>query len=66
VGAWANVAVTAGRAGLLEEAKAGAKQVLSLSPGYTIALRLSNSVFRDQWVNDIFVQGLRAAGVPEG
>ncbi len=66
VGAWANTAVIAGIAGLQPEAEAAAKQVLALSPGYTIALRLSNSVFRDQWVNDIFVRGLRAAGIPEG
>ena len=66
VGAWANIAVIAGNSGIRDEAQAAARQVLALSPGYTIALRLSNSVFRDKWVNDIFVKGLRAAGIPEG
>lgn len=56
VGAWANIAVTAGQSGLQNEAQAAAKQVLELSPGYTIALRLSNSVFRDKWVNDILCE----------
>ena len=41
------------------------KQVLALSPSYAVAPRIANSFFRDKWVDDIFVQGLRAAGVPE-
>jgi hypothetical protein len=31
-----------------------------------IVLRIANSLFRDQSVDETFVQDLRAAGVPEG
>ena len=66
VGAWATIAAVAAHAGQLQEAEAAVKQALALAPGYTIALRTANTAFRDKWVNDIFVQGLRAAGMPEG
>jgi adenylate cyclase len=65
IGPWSNIAVAAVNAGQQHEAEAAVKQMLALSPGYTVALRIANSLFRDQWVNDIIVRGLRAAGLPE-
>jgi adenylate cyclase len=62
---WTNIAVSAVRSGQQKEAEAAVKQVLALSPGFTMALRNANAVFRDKWVNDIYSEGLRAAGLPE-
>jgi len=63
---YTSIAVAAVRTGQQQEAEAAVKQVLTFSPGYTIALRTENSFFRDKWVTDIFSDGLRAAGLPEG
>ena len=65
IGPWTSIAVAAIRTGQPQEAQAAVKQVLTLSPGYTIALRNANSFFRDKWVADIVEEGLRAAGMPE-
>jgi adenylate cyclase len=61
-----NIAIAAANLGKQQEANAAVKQLLTLSPGFTLALRRANSLFRDKSVEDIFVEGLRAAGVPEG
>ena len=66
VGAWSQTAVAAVYGGHREEATAAARQLLAVSPNYTIAIRSSNSGFRDKWLNERYVQGLRLAGVPEG
>ena len=63
---WTNIAIAAANLGKQQEAQAAVKQLLTLSPGFTLALRTANSLFRDKSVEDIFVEGLRAAGVPEG
>jgi len=53
VHAWTSIAVSAVPVGRQEEAEA-------------IVLRIANSLFRDESVDETFVQDLRAAGVPEG
>jgi adenylate cyclase len=63
---WANIAVPAAYLGRQEEAEAAVKQALKLAPGYTLALRIANSLYRNPADNEIFVEGLRRAGVPEG
>jgi adenylate cyclase len=63
---WTSIAVASVRIGQQQEAEAAVKQVLALSPGFTVALRNANSYFRDKWVADIYSEGLRAAGLPEG
>ena len=65
VGPWTSIAVAAANLGKQQEADAAVKQLLTLSPGFTLALRRANSLFRDKSVEDIFVEGMRAAGVPE-
>lgn len=65
IGPWTITAVAAVHVGQQQEAEAAVKQMLALSPGYTIAFRITNSIFRDKWVDDIFIEGLRAAGLPE-
>jgi adenylate cyclase len=65
IGAWVNIAVASACLGRQDEAETAAKQILALSPGYSIELRMANSLFRDEWVNDVWVAGLRKAGVPE-
>jgi hypothetical protein len=66
VSAWTFTAVAAAHGVHQAEANAAVKQILALSPTYTIALRSSNSVHRDKWVDERFQQGLRLAGLPEG
>jgi adenylate cyclase len=66
IGPWSQIAISAAYAGQQQEAEAAVKHVLALSPGYTVALRTANSNFRDKSIDDIFVQGLRRAGMPEG
>jgi adenylate cyclase len=63
---WTNIAIAAAKLGKQQESQAAVQKLLTLSPGFTLALRAANSLFRDKSVEDIFVEGLRAAGVPEG
>lgn len=41
-------------------------EILEIMPGYSLATRLAASSFRDQWVEDKIMHGLRLAGLPEG
>src|SRR5665213_219780 len=66
VGSWSQIAVAAAHGGHQEEANAAAKRLLALSPNYTIALRSSNSGYRDRWLDERYEKGLRLAGIPEG
>ena len=63
---WTSIAVAAAYLGQQDEAEAAVVQLLAISPSFTIALRLANSLYRDKSAEEIFVQGLRRAGVPEG
>ena len=59
-------AATAFHAGQQQEAEAAVRQALILVPGYTIAWRIANTPFRDNAISEVFAQGLRAAGLPDG
>jgi adenylate cyclase len=62
---WSMLAASLALAGRQGEASAAVRQVLAVSPTYSIALRAANSPFRDQWVNERIEQALRLAGLPE-
>jgi adenylate cyclase len=53
-------------AGREEEARAEAAELLRRNPGYTRILMRANNPFRYEWMADLFLGGLRRAGVPTG
>jgi adenylate cyclase len=63
VSAWSAVAVASVNVGNPQEAQEAAQRILLLSPTYSIRAR--KSPFRDKWVDEIIVGGLRNAGLPE-
>jgi TolB-like protein len=53
-------------AGREEDARAQAAEFLRLNPGYTRVLMRANYPFRYDWMAELFLGGLRKAGVPTG
>lgn len=51
-------------AGLAEEAGAHAAELLRRDARYTMVLTGANSPFRHPWMAELFLSGLRQAGVP--
>jgi adenylate cyclase len=63
LGSWSSVAVAAANLGYKKEAEEAVRQILTLSPAYSIARR--PNLFRDLKSDEIFSDGLRKAGLPE-
>lgn len=51
-------------AGMIEAANTAATELLQVQPGYSLA-SASASRFRHPWMLDLYVDGLRKAGIPE-
>jgi TolB-like protein/Tfp pilus assembly protein PilF len=51
-------------AGREQEARAQAAELLWRNPGYTRVLAPPNNPFRDAWMAELFLRGLKQAGVP--
>ena len=49
-----------------EEARAQAAELLRRNPGYIRVLTRANDPFRHKWMADLFLGGLRQAGIPTG
>ena len=47
-----------------EEARAQAAELMRRNPRYTQLLSLANNPFRHKWMAELFLEGLRRAGVP--
>ena len=63
LGTWVSVAVAAANLGYKKEAEEAVRQILTLSPLYSMARR--PNIFRDLKSSEIFSDGLRLAGIPE-
>jgi adenylate cyclase len=61
IAGWMALAVAAAHIGDLQEANAAAKRILEMRPVW-----LAQSPFRDRWVRDRIVHGLRLAGMHRG
>jgi tetratricopeptide (TPR) repeat protein len=53
-------------AGREEEARAHVAELLRRNPRYTHFLSLANNPFRHKWMAELFLEGLRRAGIPTG
>ena len=53
-------------AGREEEARAHAAELLRRNPRYPQFLTLANNPFRHKWMAEVFLEGLRRAGIPTG
>ena len=62
---WRLVAVASVKADRLQEAKDAIQQILLLSPNHSIAQARPAFIYRDEWVCEMLVDGLRKAGLPE-
>jgi TolB-like protein len=49
-----------------EEARAQAAELLRRNPRYPQLLTLANNPFRHEWMAELFLEGLRRAGIPTG
>jgi adenylate cyclase len=65
ISAWRAVAVASVKTDRLQEAQEAVRRILFLSPHYSIAQARRGLPFRDEWVCEMFVDGLRKAGLPE-
>jgi adenylate cyclase len=63
--AWRAVAVASVKTDRLQEAQEAVSHILFLSPNYSIAQARRGLPFRDEWVCEMFIDGLRKAGLPE-
>ena len=62
---WVTVAIAAASLGNRQEAHEAKQRILEIMPGYSLATRFAMTVFRDQWVVERVMHGLRLAGLPE-
>jgi adenylate cyclase len=51
--------------GRMDEARVVATELLALQPGATLSFSRRFPRFRHEWMTDLFVEGLRLAGLPE-
>jgi hypothetical protein len=59
------LAVSAAFLGRHEEAKEAKQRIFETASGSTLTARSKLRVFRDQWMDDRVIEGLRLAGLPE-
>jgi adenylate cyclase len=65
ISAWRAVVVASVRTDRLQQAQEAVRQILFLSPSYSVTQARRGLPFRDEWVCEMFVDGLRKAGLPE-
>jgi len=51
--------------GMMEEARAQAREVMRLHPGFTISRWRDRPPYRDQAILEQFIDGMRKAGLPD-
>jgi adenylate cyclase len=62
---WRILAIALAHSGRLSDARSALNRMLELSPGYTIRQAQSGIFFRDPRYCELYLNGLRLAGLPE-
>lgn len=65
ISALRTLVVAAVKADRLQEAQETVRRILLLSPDHSIAKERRSLAYRDEWVCEMLLDGLRAAGLPE-